>query len=134
MPLTGNAVAAASANYVATAASVPASAADVSAVAASATTAAADKTKMCALLSCNLLWGQWMIPKKTWQFFTLHPKIINCHREVHRAVRFMKIYINFLTPSHTAPPRTVPRHPIPHPLPCFENKLTKFTLTRYTYH
>ena len=49
------------------------------AAAASAATAAADKTKMCAsslifratkwsFRLCDLLWGQWMVPPKPWQF------------------------------------------------------------------
>ena len=48
-----------------------AASAAVAAAATSADTAAsADKTKMCALLSCNLLWGQWEVPKKPWQLFS----------------------------------------------------------------
>ena len=49
----------------AAAAASAAAAAASAASAASAATASADKTKMCALLSCNLLWGQWKVSKKT---------------------------------------------------------------------
>ena len=58
MSLAGNAAAAA----VAAAAS-----AAVAAASTSAATAASDKTKMYALLLCNLLWGQRKVPKKSWQ-------------------------------------------------------------------
>ena len=86
MSLAGNAAAAASAAV----AAASAAAAAASAAATSAATAAADKTKMCAsslifratkwsFRSCDLLWGQWTVPKKSWQFFSLHPKVINCH-------------------------------------------------------
>ena len=102
MSLAGNAAAAASA---AVAAASAAAAVAASAAAATSAATAADKTKMCAsslifrttkwcFCSCDLLWGQWLVPKKPCQFFSLHPKIINCHREVPRADRFMKIDIN----------------------------------------
>ena len=55
--------------------------ATASAAATSAVTAAADETKKCAsslifratkwcFCLCDLLWDQWMVPKKPWQFFS----------------------------------------------------------------
>ena len=93
MTLAGNAAAAASAAATSAAAAAAASAAAADAVDAadtSAATVAADKTKMCAsslifratkwsFSLCDLIWGQWTVPKKSWQFFSLHPKVINCH-------------------------------------------------------
>ena len=86
MSLAGNAAAASAAADAATSAA---------AAATSAATAAADKTKMCAS-SLIFRATKWCFSLASGGYATRtpHQEKINCHREVPRADRFMKIDIN----------------------------------------